>query len=76
MARDMKLVERDAMTLPPAERAKLAERLIASLDDIDDAECERLWIDEADRRFRAYKEGLISARLAKDALREVRGSLK
>ena len=34
------------------------------------AENEELWLEESERRYREYKKGNISARLAEDVLRE------
>jgi putative addiction module component (TIGR02574 family) len=75
MAIDRKRFEKEAMQLPPKERARLAEHLIASLDQTDDTETERLWLEEAERRYNGYKAGHISTRPAKDVLRDVRKSL-
>lgn len=69
MSTELKEFEEQALKLDPKDRAALAERLIASLDDLDDAETERLWIEEANRRYLAYKEGKIPARSAEEALR-------
>ncbi len=67
--------EAQALQLPPAERAVLAEHLIASLDTLDEAHNEQLWIEEADRRYREYKNGNISARPAQDILRDARAAI-
>ncbi len=64
--------EAQALQLPPSERAELAEHLIASLDLLDDAQYDHLWIEEAERRYREYKIGNISARSAEDVLRDSR----
>ncbi len=56
------------------ERATLAERLIAGLDTMDDAQTEQLWLEEADRRYQEYKKGRISARCADEVLRDIRRS--
>ena len=55
MATDLTELEEKAMLLPPQQRAELAERLIASLDRLDEAEYERLWIEEAARRYEEYE---------------------
>ncbi len=67
--------EAEALKLPPAERATLAERLIASLDELSDKQNEQLWLNEADRRYREYKSGSISARSAEDVLRDARAAV-
>lgn len=72
-----RLIECEAMALdlPLSERAALAERLLASLDASDDAETERPWVEEAERRYAAYKAGQTTARPAADVLRDARASL-
>ena len=72
MSPDLKECETTAMSLPVAERAALAEHLIESLDLLDDAENERLWVDEAERRYQEYKQGRLSARPAAEAIRDAR----
>ena len=64
----LKKCETQALKLKPKDRAKLAEHLIASLDELDNAENERLWIEEADRRYKEYKKSRIPSRSAKDAI--------
>ena len=76
MSPDLKECEAQALKLPPKERALLAERLIASLDATDDAENERLWVEEAERRYEEYKKGNISARPAEDVVRDARSTIR
>ncbi len=64
------------LQLPSEERAFLAERLIASLDSLDESENERLWVREAEARYQAYKEGRISSRPADEVLRDARESIQ
>lgn len=64
------------LELPPAQRATLAERLIASLDTLDDAQNEQLWLEEAERRYQEYKKGNLSARTAAEVLRNARAAIK
>ena len=68
--------EAQALKLSPADRATLAERLIASLDDLNEQQNEQLWIDEADRRYREYKSGKITARSAEEVLSDARDAIK
>jgi len=75
MAIDIKTVEDEAMKLPAAQRATLARHLLASLDDLDEAEIERLWVEEAELRYQTYKEGDIPARDAFVAIADVRQRL-
>ena len=72
MSPRLKELEREVLTLPTADRAALAERLISSLDETDEAENEQLWVAEAGRRYQAYKDGKIPSRSAEEALRDAR----
>jgi hypothetical protein len=72
---NLKECETSALTLPVNERAILAKRLIESLDALDDSDTERLWLDEAERRYLEYKEGSLSARDAMTAIYEARERL-
>ncbi len=76
MSTDLKELEEKAMLLPPQQRAELAERLIASLDRLDDAEYERLWMEEAARRYEEYQKGNISGRLAEEVFRDARDKIR
>ncbi|MCK4326394.1 addiction module protein [bacterium] len=76
MSVDLKDFERQALQMPVKDRATLAEHLIASLDAPDDAECERLWVEEAERRYREYKRGRISSRSAEDVFRDAPSKIK
>ncbi len=72
MSPELKECEAQALALRPQERAMLAEHLIASLDSLDDSENERLWLEEAGRRYQEYKKGNISARPAEEVLHDAR----
>jgi putative addiction module component (TIGR02574 family) len=39
-----------ALRLSPSDRARLASELVQSLDELSEAEVEKLWIEEALRR--------------------------
>ena len=75
MATEIKILEDEVLTLRVSQRAVLAQHLLASLDDIDEQENERLWLDEAQRRDSAYKSGSLSARDAFAAIAEMRGKI-
>jgi len=64
------------MSLPPELRAILAQRLLTSLDELDEQENERIWLEEAGQRYQGYLNGLISSRDAFDVLADVRSRLK
>ncbi|MDA8083770.1 MAG: addiction module protein [Nitrospiraceae bacterium] len=65
-------IEARALLLSPRERAILAEHLIDSLDKEEDSDAEKWWIEEAERRFREYKEGIIETRPADLVFKEAR----
>lgn len=68
----MKEIEKNALQLSPRDRAQLAEHLIHSLDEVEDPEAERLWIEEAERRYREYKEGKIKGKAAELVFKKAR----
>lgn len=50
-------VMKGAMNLDVRDRAALAEKLLASLDELSEEEAERLWAEEAQRRLDEYRAG-------------------
>jgi putative addiction module component (TIGR02574 family) len=79
MAASIDRLESELMALSVEDRARLAERLLASLDDSadeDPAEVERAWIEEAERRYQRYRMGEEPARPAEEVLARVREVLK
>jgi len=69
-------LESEALRLDARSRARLAERLLGSLDDLSEAEIEELWLDEAERRERAWDAGEVEGVPAEQVLRELRASSK
>ena len=63
-------IEQELMKLPAADRARLAERLIASLDE--DAEVEAAWAVEVRRRDEEMRSGAVEAIPVEDALTTIR----
>jgi putative addiction module component (TIGR02574 family) len=53
----LKKVEDDALKLPARSRARLAERLIMSLEETEDPQAERKWLIEIERRSVELKSG-------------------
>jgi putative addiction module component (TIGR02574 family) len=54
---DLSEVLKSALSLKLDDRAALAERLLASLDDLGEEEAERVWAEEAQRRLEEYRAG-------------------
>ena len=76
MARLARELESQALRLSRRERARLAQRLISSLDQEADAEAERLWLEEAERRLADLKSGKVAAIPAERVIRKVRSALR
>lgn len=68
-------VETEALKLDPQERAKLAEKLLRSLDDMSEQDIERLWAEKAVRRDAEIDSGTASLRDAEDVFRDARARL-
>jgi hypothetical protein len=69
-------IEAEALKLDPPARARLAKKLLESLETLSDEENERLWAEEADRRDAAWDATPGSGRPAGDVLRDARAKLK
>ena len=72
----IKELEKQAIRLPTPERAKLAEHLINSLDEEEDPDAERLWIEESERRYQKYKQGKVKAKTANKVFKDARSKLE
>jgi putative addiction module component (TIGR02574 family) len=73
---DTKALEKQALELPATERAKLAHKLLESLDTLSDAERETLWLDEAARRAAQIDNGEVQLIPGEDVARKARALLK
>ncbi|HEX8363593.1 MAG TPA: addiction module protein [Longimicrobium sp.] len=67
-------VESIALQLPRAERARLAERLIASLDE--DLAVEDRWKEEVRRRVEELRAGAVPSILGDQVFREIEEMLR
>jgi putative addiction module component (TIGR02574 family) len=69
-------IESKAMKLSPRERARLAERLISSLDDEVDVDAEAAWIREGERRLDELRSGKVRGRSATGVFRRARAAIR
>ncbi len=69
-------LESQALKLAPKKRAKLAQKLILSLESLSESEIERLWAEEAVRREREIEAGKVRLIPAAKAFRNARLRLK
>jgi putative addiction module component (TIGR02574 family) len=74
METQLELLEALALKLPTSERAHLAERLIASLDE--GGEIEEAWAAEVERRIVEIEGGRVELIPADQAIARARESLK
>jgi len=70
----IEMLEAQALKLSNSERARLAERLLASLDE--DSEIEEAWAAEVERRLADVESGRVQMIPAEDAIADARRSLK
>jgi putative addiction module component (TIGR02574 family) len=54
-------VLKEALSLSPAERVEIAERLLSSLDQPSQKGMDELWGEEAEDRLDAFERGAIKA---------------
>lgn len=74
MQMSFETVESEALKLNATERAKLAEHLIASLDE--DNEIEEAWAAEVERRIAEVEAGAVQLIPAAEAIASARAALK
>ncbi len=74
MPSNIEVVEAEALQLPAADRARLVERLIASLDT--DPEVEEAWAAEVERRNAEVESGAVSLIPGPDALAELKAQFR
>lgn len=74
MQSSFETIESEALKLNVSERAKLAEHLIASLDE--DSEIEEAWAAEVNRRITEIDSGTVQLIPANEAIASVRAALK
>ena len=72
MALTVEQLAQQAMELPPADRADLAERVMESIDFSSSEELQQLWSVEANRRLEDLRSGRVQPIPAEEVLAEVR----
>ena len=74
METQLEILESEALKLTLGERAALAQRLLASLDE--DAEIENAWATEIERRIAEVESGAVQVIPIAEAPARVRAALK
>ena len=69
-------LETEALKLDPKRRARLAEKLLASLDDLSEGENAAIWAEEAARRNAAWDHAAGEGLSADEVFREARARVE
>jgi len=76
MIRNTAKVVTEALSLPPRSRAKLADKLLESLNQPRQREVNKLWAAEVEDRIDAYEKGEIKVIPGKRVFRNLRAKRK
>ena len=69
-------IEKQLLKLDANSRAKLASKLLSSLDELSDTENEQLWAEEAIRRHKEMARGRAKSKSAEAVFRYAQARLK
>ena len=75
MSLTIEQIAEEALSLPSEARALLADRLVESLDPLEDGYIRQLWIAEARTRRDDVRNGLVKPIPGQEALGRVRKSV-
>jgi len=76
MSNALKKMEDEALKLPARSKARLAQRLIASLEKVVDPEAESEWFTEVERRSAELAGGKVKGIPANKVLKKARTALR
>lgn len=76
MNRRIEELEQEVLELDVSTRAELARTLIESLDDLSEEEWDRLWGEEAERRYDDFLAGRAKAYPAEEVFARIRARKK
>lgn len=74
MSTQLEIIEAQALSLTPEERAQLADRLITSL--FEDQDIEEAWAVEVERRINDIERGRAKLIPASEAIARARAAIK
>jgi hypothetical protein len=72
MSLSVEEIAEEALSLPSEARVLLADRLVESLDPVEDEKIRRLWAKEAVRRRDEVRSGRVKTIPGREALKRVR----
>lgn len=73
---DTVTIEREALHLPAADRARLAHNLLLSLENLSEDELAVAWLDEAERRAAEIDNGAVNLISAEEVSAKARALLR
>ena len=73
---NIQAIEQEVLHLPIEDRARLAEKLLSSLDALLEQEIEKLWLVEAQRRAAEIDKGIVQLVSAGEVERRIQAILK
>jgi len=76
MGRRIEELAQEVLELDAVSRAELARTLVDSLDDLPEAELDRLWGEEAERRYDEFLAGRAKAYPAEEVFARIRARKK
>jgi len=65
-------IAQEALALPNDARIELADRLVESLDPMEEGEFQTFWSDESVRRRDEVRKGIVNTIPSDEALKQVR----
>lgn len=74
MSKHSSQVLEEALSLPPGERAEVADRLLTSLEPPARAEIDELWASEVEDRLEAFDRGRLRSVPAAEVFRDIKRS--
>ena len=73
---NIQAIEQEVLHLSIEDRARLAEKLLSSLDALSEQEIEKLWLVEAQRRAAEIDNGTVQLVSAEEVERRIQAILK
>jgi hypothetical protein len=73
---NIQILENEFLQLPIEDRARLAEKLLSSLDGLLEQEVEKLWLFEAQRRASEIDNGTVKLVSGEEMERKIQAILQ
>lgn len=73
---NIQVIEQEILHLPVEDKARLAEKLLSSLDALSEQEVEKLWLVEAQRRATEIDNGTVQLVSVEEVERRIQAILK